>query len=289
MNNSGGHVLKAMRPPDFRTRSISSMATSGRGAKMCANWLSTTSNSPSRKGRFSTSLRFHTMSSSSAIAAFSLATASSSGVRSTPVTTAPARRALMATTPVPHPTSSTAWPGRTPAKCTSRAALGVVDWARGANDFQTSRWLALNASKGSEVIVSVRGERFAADNPSVGGVDGLAAVADEFGGCSDAEDTIRTEALKESARYQAVPTRGRVPMITEKVATELKGSVRGDVILPNDGRYDDARKVYNAMIDKRPAVVVRCTGVADVIAAVKAARAEGLAVAIRGGGHSVPG
>src|SRR5256885_2288053 len=57
-------------------------------------------------------------------------------------------------------------------------------------------------------------------------------------------------------------------MITEKVATELKGSVRGDVILPNDGRYDDARKVYNAMIDKRPAVVVRCTGVADVIAAV---------------------
>src|SRR6058998_2981412 len=78
-------------------------------------------------------------------------------------------------------------------------------------------------------------------------------------------------------------------MITEKVATELKGSVRGDVILPNDGRYDDARKVYNAMIDKRPAVVVRCTGVADVIAAVKAARAEGLAVAIRGGGHSVPG
>jgi len=78
-------------------------------------------------------------------------------------------------------------------------------------------------------------------------------------------------------------------MITEKVATELKGSVRGEVILPNDGRYDDARKVYNAMIDKRPAVVVRCTGVADVIAAVKAARAEGLAVAIRGGGHSVPG
>jgi len=78
-------------------------------------------------------------------------------------------------------------------------------------------------------------------------------------------------------------------MMNEKVAMELKGSVRGDVILPDDGRYDEARKVYNAMIDKRPAVVVRCTGVADVIAAVKAARAAGLAVAIRGGGHSVPG
>src|SRR5439155_1626562 len=72
-------------------------------------------------------------------------------------------------------------------------------------------------------------------------------------------------------------------MMNEKVATELKGSVRGDVILPDDGRYDEARKVYNAMIDKRPAAVVRCTGVADVIAAVKAARAAGLAVAIRGG------
>src|SRR5881409_1951072 len=78
-------------------------------------------------------------------------------------------------------------------------------------------------------------------------------------------------------------------MMNEKVATELKGSARGEVILPDDGRYEDARKVYNAMIDNRPAVVVRCTGVADVIAAVKAARAAGLSVAIRGGGHSVPG
>src|SRR3989442_3145738 len=78
-------------------------------------------------------------------------------------------------------------------------------------------------------------------------------------------------------------------MMNEKVATELKGSVRGAVILPEDGRYEDARKVYNAMIDKRPAVVVRCTGVADVIASVKAARAEGLTIAVRGAGHSVPG
>src|SRR2546428_793328 len=78
------------------------------------------------------------------------------------------------------------------------------------------------------------------------------------------------KALKKSRRYRAVPTKGRVLMMNEKVATELKGSVRGDVILPDDGRYDEARKVYNAMIDKRPAVVVRCTGVAAVIAAVKA-------------------
>ncbi len=77
-------------------------------------------------------------------------------------------------------------------------------------------------------------------------------------------------------------------MDTNAVAT-LKGQVRGEVILPGDGSYDQARKVYNAMIDKRPAVIVRCADVTDVVAAVKSARTEGLAVAIRGGGHSVPG
>jgi FAD/FMN-containing dehydrogenase len=74
-----------------------------------------------------------------------------------------------------------------------------------------------------------------------------------------------------------------------KAVEALKGTVRGEVIAPSDPRFEDARKVYNAMIDKRPALIVRCTGVADVIAAVKAAKAEGLSVAVRGGGHSVPG
>src|SRR2546422_10373117 len=166
MNNSGGHVWNAMRPPDFRTRSISWMATSGRGAKMWANWLSTTSNSPSRKGRLSTSPCFQVMSSSSAIAAFSLATARSSGVRSKPVTAAPARRAVIATTPVPHPTSSTRWFGRTPAKCTSFAALGVVVMASGANVFQFSRCIALNAWNGSEVMFARGRERVSVDNAS---------------------------------------------------------------------------------------------------------------------------
>jgi FAD/FMN-containing dehydrogenase len=72
-------------------------------------------------------------------------------------------------------------------------------------------------------------------------------------------------------------------------AKGLQSQVRGDVIAPGDQRYDAARKVYNAMIDKRPALIVRCTGVADVIAAVKAARAAQLSIAVRGGSHSVPG
>src|SRR6184192_251107 len=73
------------------------------------------------------------------------------------------------------------------------------------------------------------------------------------------------------------------------MVAELQIKVRGEVIGPESKQYDEARKVYNAMIDKRPSVIVRCLGVADVIAAVKAARSEGLTVAIRGGGHSVPG
>jgi FAD/FMN-containing dehydrogenase len=81
----------------------------------------------------------------------------------------------------------------------------------------------------------------------------------------------------------------RCNLMEDKLVTELKNQVRGDVVLPQDEDYDKARKVYNAMIDKQPAVIVRCTGVADVIASVKTARAAGIDIAIRGGGHSVPG
>src|SRR5205814_7567924 len=78
-------------------------------------------------------------------------------------------------------------------------------------------------------------------------------------------------------------------ILNEKMVAELQIKVRGEVIGPESKQYDEARKVYNAMIDKRPAAIVRCQGVADVIAAAKAARAERLTIAVRGGGHSVPG
>jgi hypothetical protein len=66
----------------------------------------------------------------------------------------------------------------------------------------------------------------------------------------------------------------------------LRGEVRGGVLQAGDGEYDDARALYNAMIDKHPAVIVRCSDAADVMAAVSFGREQGLDIAIRGGGHN---
>ena len=63
----------------------------------------------------------------------------------------------------------------------------------------------------------------------------------------------------------------------------------GELLRPGDPGYDDARKVWNGMIDKRPALIARCAGVADVIAAVNLARSNNLLVSVRGGGHNITG
>ena len=70
---------------------------------------------------------------------------------------------------------------------------------------------------------------------------------------------------------------------------QLAAALRGDLITPGDPGYDDARAVYNAMIDKHPAAIARCRDTADVIACVRFAREHGLEIAVRGGGHNAAG
>lgn len=79
------------------------------------------------------------------------------------------------------------------------------------------------------------------------------------------------------------------PRIDEAALSEFREDFAGSVILPTNEGYEAARSVWNGIIDRHPAVVVRCTGVSDVISAVRFAREQGLVIAVRAGGHSVGG
>lgn len=79
------------------------------------------------------------------------------------------------------------------------------------------------------------------------------------------------------------------PEIDGVAVDELQTSFRGDLVRPGDAGYDEHRKIWNGSIDRRPALIARCTGVADVQAAIRFARSQDLLAAVRGGGHSFPG
>lgn len=81
---------------------------------------------------------------------------------------------------------------------------------------------------------------------------------------------------------------GSVPVDQDAIEA-LRTELRGPLLLPGNDSYNDARSIYNAMIDRRPAMIVRCAGVADVMAAVKFASARGLLLSVKGGGHNVAG
>jgi FAD/FMN-containing dehydrogenase len=77
--------------------------------------------------------------------------------------------------------------------------------------------------------------------------------------------------------------------VQDGAVAELRAQVKGVVILPGEPGYDDARKVWNAMIDRKPALIVRCQGVEDVVCAVNFSRRQDLRLSIRGGGHNIAG
>jgi FAD/FMN-containing dehydrogenase len=77
--------------------------------------------------------------------------------------------------------------------------------------------------------------------------------------------------------------------LEEETIRKFKESLRGELILSEDAGYDDARSIWNAMIDRRPALIARCLGVADVVTCVNFARDHGLILSIKGGGHNISG
>ncbi len=81
----------------------------------------------------------------------------------------------------------------------------------------------------------------------------------------------------------------RTPVVSEAAVLELKKQLRGELLRPGDGGYNAARSVWNAMVDRRPALIVRCAGAADVISCVNFARTNNVPVSVRGGGHNVAG
>lgn len=87
----------------------------------------------------------------------------------------------------------------------------------------------------------------------------------------------------------AIGTVSRVRQIDSEILKNLASELRGNITGPEDAGYDAARSVYNGMIDKRPALIVTCSNVADVMITVRFAQANDLLLAVRGGGHSGAG
>ena len=88
---------------------------------------------------------------------------------------------------------------------------------------------------------------------------------------------------------EAITRTGAVTVLEQETVEALKASLGGELLLPGSDGYDDTRTIWNAMIDKRPALIARCSGTADVIAAVKFAREYNLLLSVRGGGHNIAG
>src|SRR5262252_9529349 len=82
---------------------------------------------------------------------------------------------------------------------------------------------------------------------------------------------------------------GSTKALAPDTVAALRGKLRGSVALPGEDGYDAARSIWNAMVDRKPALVVRCLGAADVINAIKLAGDEKLLVAVRSGGHNIAG
>ena len=91
------------------------------------------------------------------------------------------------------------------------------------------------------------------------------------------------------ATFPAMTRDGKLVELDAAVVQGLRAGLRGPVLLAGDSGYDETRAIWNAKIDRRPAIIARCIGVSDVIACVRFARDHSLALSVRGGGHNIAG
>ena len=100
----------------------------------------------------------------------------------------------------------------------------------------------------------------------------------------------RSQRKRECAVATSIMTvDGEVKAVDEAVVSGLRSGLRGELLQPGDASYDEARTIWNATIDRRPAVIVRCQDASDVARVVDFARELGLLLAVRGGGHNIAG
>src|SRR5512134_531432 len=110
----------------------------------------------------------------------------------------------------------------------------------------------------------------------------LAAAAMPFGRAFAVATSVTTD-------IQAITGDGRHIVLPHSDVEDFRAGLRGQLLLPDAAGYEQARKIYNGMFDRRPALIARCVGAADVVRSVNFARAHQLLVAVRGGGHSLSG
>ena len=110
----------------------------------------------------------------------------------------------------------------------------------------------------------------------------LGAAAFPFGRAFTAVSAVTVDVT-------AITGDGRKILLRAADVEDFRAGLRGQLLMPGIAGYDDARKIFNGMFDRRPAMIARCLGAADVVRAVKFARANELLVAVRGGGHSLSG
>src|SRR3989442_9656360 len=95
--------------------------------------------------------------------------------------------------------------------------------------------------------------------------------------------------MSEQKDIAALTVDRRPIVLTNRDSETLRGGLRGSLVLAGDPTYEESRKLWNGMIDRKPALVVRPTGTADVVECVNFARARGLLLSVKGGGHNIAG